>query len=125
MDRAYFPVVMTPVEKNTNQLYRQKYYVDTSQVFRHRPPSAALQEPLSSSTVIPGSSVRLSSVRVPMNKAAPPENAPIAVRVVRKSLTLSEIRIDCPCGRHAELDLDSAPKGTSGSAGSAPRGDSA
>jgi hypothetical protein len=115
---------MTPVEKNTNQLYRQKYYVDTSQVFRNRPTPAAPLPPNASTSVIPGSSVRLSKVRVPMNKPAPPENAPIAVRVVRTSPTVSEIRIDCPCGRHAELDLDSAPRAASGSAGGGLRGDS-
>lgn len=43
-----------------------------------------------------------------MNKPAPPPDAQIAVQIVRKGGVISGIRITCPCGRHAEVDLDYA-----------------
>jgi hypothetical protein len=98
---------MTVLEKNTNQLYRQKYFVDESNVIRYRPPSAA---PGSNkvSTVIARQSARISDIRVPMNGPAPSSEAQIAVQLLHSGAALSGIRIKCPCGRHAELDMDPA-----------------
>lgn len=97
---------MTAIEKDTNQLYRQKYFVDARKVLRYRPPAAAPSATSAPSTVIPSEQVRVSDVRVPMNGPAPPEDAPISVRVVRKSTGVSFIHIACPCGRHAELEME-------------------
>lgn len=109
---------MPSAEKNTNRLYRQKYFVDAQQVLRYRPPSASLKDSRSSPAIISGRNVRLSNVKVPMNKPAPPEDAPINVRVIRKNQQVSKIIIDCPCGRHAELDIDNLQG--SGGQGAAP-----
>ena len=41
-----------------------------------------------------------------MNKPAPAHDAQIAVKILRKGGAICGIRITCPCGRHAEVDLD-------------------
>jgi len=97
--------VMTALEKNTNQLYRQKYFVEESNVIRYRPPSAA-PGCTKVSTVISRQSARVSEIRVPLNGPPPSSDAQIAVQLLHSGAALSGIRIKCPCGRHAELDLD-------------------
>lgn len=99
---------MTALEKNTNQLYRQKYFVDERSVIRYRPPSATSGN-LRPSKVISAKAVSVSPVRVPMNGAPPSEDAQISVQLLRNGAALSGIRITCPCGRHAELDMDAQP----------------
>ena len=54
-----------------------------------------------------------------MNKPAPAHDAQIAVQILRKGGAICGIRIKCPCGRHAEVDLDypaaeAAPKPSGG-----------
>jgi hypothetical protein len=111
---------MATVQKETNKLYRQKYFVEADRVVRYRPPPAGPGR-AGSSSVIRGNSGRLDPIRVPMNKPAPPHDAQIAVQVLRKGGVISGIRITCPCGRHAELDLDyAAPSPGSKSGGGAP-----
>ena len=96
---------MATIQKETNKLYRQKYFVEADRVVRYRPPPAGPGRP-GASAIIRGHEGRLGSVRVPMNKPAPPVDAQIAVQVLRKGGVITGIRITCPCGRHAELDLD-------------------
>ncbi|NLG35972.1 MAG: hypothetical protein GX548_11520 [Lentisphaerae bacterium] len=108
---------MATIQKETNKLYRQKYFVEADRVVRYRPPPAGPGR-AGSSSIIRGGRGRLDPIRVPMNKPAPPHDAQIAVQVLRKGGVISGIRITCPCGRHAEVDLDySAP-----AAGSQPGG---
>ncbi len=96
---------MAATQKETNKLYRQKYFVEANRVLRYRPPPAGPMRG-GSSTIIRRSEGCLHDVRVPMNKPAPPADAQIAVQIVRKNGVISGIRITCPCGRHAEVDLD-------------------
>lgn len=96
---------MSALEKNTNQLYRQKYFVDERTVIRFRPPSAGVGRSMVS-TVIPAQAVRLSPVSVPMNAVPPPADAQMSVKLIRDGDVLKGIRIQCPCGRHAELDVN-------------------
>lgn len=96
---------MKPLEKNTNQLYRQKYFVDETHVIRYRPPPA-MKGASKGSPVIAGSHARLASVKIPMHEPPPPADAQIAVELVRDGDTITGIRIQCPCGRHAELDFE-------------------
>jgi len=48
----------------------------------------------------------MGDISVSMNKPAPPPDAQIAVQILRKGGAVSGIRIACPCGRHAEVDVD-------------------
>jgi hypothetical protein len=96
---------MATLKNETNQLYRQKYFVEADKVLRYRPPSAGLGR-TGSNAVIRRSQSKINEVRVPMNKPAPPAEAQIAVQIVRKGGVIAGIRITCPCGRHAEVDLD-------------------
>jgi len=107
MEAANIGGTMTALEKNTNQLYRQKYFVDERQVIRYRPPSAApgMVRP---STVISARAAQVSPIRVPMNGEPPKQDAQIAVQLVRNGAALSGIRITCPCGRHAEVEMDTS-----------------
>lgn len=98
------------MEKNTNQLYRQKYFVDADTVIRYRPPNATTA-PKRSAAIIPGRAAAVSAVKVPMNTAPPPSDAQITVQLVREGNSLNGIRIQCPCGRHAEIDM--TQRGTS------------
>lgn len=96
---------MSVAKKETNTLYRQKYFVDSSQVIRYRPGRAG-PKPSGSSSVIRKDRGRVSTIRVPMNKPAPPPEAQIEVQIERKGTEVRGIRIVCPCGRHAEVELD-------------------
>ncbi len=98
---------MAATQKETNKLYRQKYFVEANRVLRYRPPPAGPGRG-GSSTIIRRTAGCLHEVRVPMNKPAPPPDAQIAVQIVRKGGVISGIRITCPCGRHAEVDLEYA-----------------
>ncbi len=100
-------VGMTTIKKETNKLYRQKYFVDAGNVIRYRPAPAGPGK-VGSSAVIRRDEGRVSPIRVPMNKPAPPPEAQIAVQILRKGGVISGIRIACPCGRCAEVDLDYA-----------------
>ena len=98
---------MAATQKETNKLYRQKYFVEADRVLRYRPAPAGPGRP-GSSAIIRRDEGRLGEIRVPMNKAAPPHDAQIAVQILRKGGVVCGIRITCPCGRHAEVDLDYA-----------------
>jgi len=105
---------MSATKKETNTLYRQKYFVDSSEVIRYRPgPAGPKQMP--SSSIIRKENGKLSNLRVPMNKPAPPADAQIEVKILRNESRVSGLRIACPCGRHAEVDLNGpADASTSG-----------
>ncbi len=91
--------------RETNELYRQKYFVDARNVLRYRPePAGPIRS--GSTAIIRRNEARLSDIRIPLNKPAPPPDAQMSVQVLRKGATITGIRIQCPCGRHAELDLD-------------------
>ena len=98
---------MSALEKNTNQLYRQKYFVEEQNVIRYRPAPAGLSA-RRSSTIIPARAARVSEIRVPLDGQPPDPDLQIAVQLERKGSALSGIRIQCPCGRHAEVDFDAA-----------------
>ena len=99
---------MKPLEKNTNQLYRQKYFVEESSVIRYRP-APAVKGGSRTSAIVPARRTKVSDIKVPMHEPPPPADAKIAVQLVRDGAALQGIRIQCPCGRHAELDLGGHP----------------
>ena len=95
---------MKQLEKNTNQLYRQKYFVDESHVIRYRS-APAVKGAIRASAILPARQAKLSGVKIPMHEAPPPADAQISVQLVRDGASISGIRIQCPCGRHAALDI--------------------
>ena len=109
---------MAATQKETNKLYRQKYFVEANRVLRYRPAPAGPGR-AGPSAIIRRDEGRLGEIRVPMNKPAPAHDAQIAVQILRKGGAICGIRIKCPCGRHAEVDLDypaaeAAPKPSGG-----------
>jgi hypothetical protein len=96
---------MSSLKKETNTLYRQKYFVDAHEVIRYRPPPAGAGTS-GSAAIIRRNEGRFSDIRIPMNKPAPPPDAQISVQILRNAGAVSGIRIKCPCGRCAEVDLD-------------------
>ena len=108
---------MAATQKETNKLYRQKYFVEANRVLRYRPPSAGPGR-AGASSIIRKDEGCVHEVRVPMNKPSPPPEAQIAVQILRKGGSISGIRITCPCGRHAEVDLDYAASAASKTGGS-------
>jgi hypothetical protein len=104
---------MKPIEKNTNQLYRQKYFVDETHVIRYRP-APAVKGAMRASPIVPARQAKVSQVKVPMHEPPPPADAQISVQVVKDGAVLRGIRIQCPCGRHAELDIGGQPAGGKG-----------
>lgn len=98
---------MASIKKETNTLYRQKYFVEADAVIRYRPPPAGAKMD-ESAVVLRRNQSRLSDIRLPMNKPAPPADAQISVQIQRKGSVITGIRIKCPCGRTAEVDLDYA-----------------
>ena len=110
--------IMSAMEKNTNQLFRRKYFIDSQSVIRYRPPTTMTHQK-SSSCIISKNAARVSPIKVPMNGKPPPADAQIAVQLERDGTELHGIRITCPCGRHAEIDIpssDTAAKPDSGAA---------
>ncbi len=103
---------MKPLEKNTNQLYRQKYFVDESHVIRYRP-APAVKGGSRATPIVPARRAQISDIKVPMHEPPPPADAQIAVQLVRDGAGLQGIRIQCPCGRHAEVDLGTKSSGGS------------
>ncbi len=96
---------MAITQKETNKLYRQKYFVESDRVLRYRPPPAGPGKS-GSSSIIRRDERKIGDVFVAMNKPQPPPDVQIAVQILRKAGSVSGIRIACPCGRHAEVDLE-------------------
>ena len=99
---------MAITQKETNKLYRQKYFVESNRVLRYRPPPAGPGK-AGSSAIIRKDESRIGDILVSMNKKAPPPDVQIAVQILRQGGAVSGIRIACPCGRHAEVDVDYTP----------------
>jgi hypothetical protein len=99
---------MPKVETDTNQVYRKKYFINSEKVlFAARDGAAARTS--SVSQVIDASKVVLSKNAVPVRCQTGEESGRIKVEVVREGNRVKGMRIDCPCGRHAELDVEYSP----------------
>lgn len=91
-------------ELRTNTRLRQKYYMDEKDIISgiHTKSQGNRQK---YSKVITASAAKFKTkpVMIRCTLATPPEK--IKVEVVRDGSTITGIRINCPCGRHTELNF--------------------
>ncbi len=94
---------MTQLEKNTNQVFRKKYFIDAKEVMAT---SKALKKPRqkATSTIIEKSKVVYNDKPILISPELKKINDHITVSVVREENRIKRIRIACPCGRSADLD---------------------
>lgn len=99
------------VETDTNQVYRRKYFVSAETIVRRgKEGPAGAPQPAVHSRVIPANRVNMLKRPVLLRCTAnqpdtEPANENIQVEVVKAGAQVKALRIDCPCGRHAELDV--------------------
>lgn len=96
---------MPDIENSTNQLLRKKYFIDADAVINKKR-EAELPDSKRSCRVYRAEQVKLAeTVRIWGERGvAPTEDNQIQVQVVRDGDQIVEIKINCPCGRHAVLD---------------------
>ena len=102
---------MSEVEKDANQLLREKYFVEADRVVlsgRHkRRPAKRLE----TGQVIDASRVVVSRRAIVPRPASETEKAAgIRVHVVKEGDRMTGIKIQCPCGRHADLSCEYEPE---------------
>ncbi len=94
------------IEKDTNQVFRKKYFVPADSIIsahtvtRSRPRST-------SGGVIASSRVVMAPQPVALRQELGDDKktGDIQVEVVKNGTEIKGIKIKCPCGRHAELDV--------------------
>ncbi len=102
---------MANIEKDTNQLLRDKYFVDAEQVLSGgRRRKAAPFGKLETSRVIDASHVVVSKRTVSPRPAAGGDKDSIRIHVVKENNRMVGLRIECPCGRHADLNCEYEPE---------------
>ena len=102
---------MPDFETNTNQLLREKYFVDAEDVLaldRNRKPK--LRRRADAGRVIDASRVIVSR-RTVSPRAVPAGDGKdsIKIHVVKEDNRMTGLKIECPCGRHAELNCEYEP----------------
>jgi hypothetical protein len=117
---------MAAVETNVNQHLRKKYFVDADSILS-RKKSAEVPVTENACRVFAGSQVRMAkTVRRVCGPVASGDSSRIDVHLVKNGSRIEQIRITCPCGRHAELDCryegEEAPKPGTGNGAERERG---
>ncbi len=94
------------IETNTNQVYRSKYFVDTSNViFSRKNEGNAQKNQLS--VIIDASAVAMEEDPVVIRPGAGGSHCDaITVETVRQDGQIKKLRIVCPCGRHTEMNIE-------------------
>lgn len=100
---------MAALEKNTNELFRKKYYVDATEILTNKKKQEK-PVPYARSPIIDASKVVVSTRTVRLRRGSKDAGEQIRVNVIREGNRIKSIRIACPCGRHAELDCEYAPE---------------
>lgn len=93
------------VETATNQVYRRKYFIDSSEIVGRKagvPPGYSNSK---RSKVVKSKQIKLADKPVPLRKGSFADDGEMRIRVVREGNTLKEIYVACPCGRTATLDV--------------------
>ncbi len=103
---------MPKVETNTNQLFRKKYFINADTIVTGgEEEEEAERLSVTTTPVIDASRVILSREPVPLRRGAAGEASRIHVDVIKDGARVKSIRIACPCGRKAELDVQYGPTG--------------
>jgi hypothetical protein len=103
---------MANVETNTNRHLRKKYFVDADSVLM-RKKSAEPPEPEHFCRIITAQQVHMAGTARKVGAGQDVgKSGKMNVQVTKEGDRIEKIRIDCPCGRHAELDCryDAAAK---------------
>ena len=94
------------IETSTNQVYRKKYFIDTSDIVGRRKGVAPGYSTVKRATVIKSAQVKLADKPFPLRQDPLAGDDEMRIRVTRDGDTLKEISVTCPCGRTATLDVD-------------------
>jgi hypothetical protein len=97
---------MTDDQTGASPIAHGKYYLEADRVLGGAEVAAAGDDAVSFSDVIDPARVHVSSRPVAPSWGATPTADEIRVDVVREQGRARGIRISCPCGRHAELDVE-------------------
>ena len=97
----------------TNTRLRQKYYVDEKDVISGiQAKFQGNRQKYSKVISAPTTKFKTKPVMIRCKQATPPEE--IKVEIMRNGAAITGIRINCPCGRHTELNFaykkDESPK---------------
>lgn len=93
--------------QETNAVYRKKYFVESGKVlFCPRANPAEQLQPVS--RVIDASSVIVAKRPIEIHLSRSPDGEQIKVDTIREGQKVKSIRIACPCGRRAELNVEYA-----------------
>lgn len=98
---------MAKIEKDTNQLLRKKYFVDSKSILAAQQ-IGGKRKPINASAIIDSSKVKISNDAVYPTYSAEISEQNIKVDIVREENAIKRIIIKCPCGRHAQLDCEYA-----------------
>ena len=95
---------MPKIETDTNQVYRKKYFVSAESIITAKtaPKNQSLQ---AKNSVIDASRVVLSDRPIAVRLDGQTDSNEIHVEVVKSGNEVRGLKIACPCGRHAELDV--------------------
>jgi hypothetical protein len=98
---------MPDLASNTNQAYRKKYFVDFGKVL-FCPKVNPDEQPHPLSRVIDATNVVVAKHPIEVHVRRGPDNDQIKVDTIREGQKVKSIRIACPCGRRAALDVEYA-----------------
>jgi hypothetical protein len=98
---------MSPIEKNTNQALRSKYFADSSQIVSQT--RGGKHEKHQTARIIRANHVRVKGSHTLLRPGEIPSDDTIKVNVVRDGNVVKAIQIKCPCGRHADLNCEYSP----------------
>jgi len=101
---------MSAIEKNTNQVFRKKYFIDAQEVLATSKSSKKTRQK-TYSTIIERSKVAFSDKPILLSPELKKINDHITVNVIREENRIKRIRIACPCGRTADLDCQYSSEG--------------
>lgn len=95
---------MSKTQGETNELSRQKYFVDANTVLSQK--QQRREEKKRFSPVIDSSKVKVGERSVVLKPGGSKPAQKITVNVLRDGGKIKTIKIMCPCGRHAELNCE-------------------
>ncbi len=92
------------VESDTNKTYRKKYFMDAEKVvFSARPPPE--KQELVYSPILDPSQIEFDQEPLALRSRLQPGARQITVETIKEGDRIRKLRISCPCGQHAEVDV--------------------